>query len=106
MGGIGAGDVKLMAAVGALLGPAGLFRSAVCTALVGGIYAALALAASRSGREAAADYTKKVGAFLLTRDFACLKAGRTRTVKAPLLYYGVAIALGTLLSLYCKSAYR
>lgn len=101
MGGIGAGDVKLMAAVGALLGPAGLFRSALCTAIVGGIYAALVLAASRPGREVAAEYRKRAGAFLHTFDLAVLRSSSVK--KGPLLYYGAAIALGTLLSLLCKS---
>jgi prepilin peptidase CpaA len=104
MGGIGAGDVKLLAAVGALLGPVGLFHSALCTAIVGGMYAALVLAATRSGRQAAVEYKKKVGAFLLTMNIDGLKPDGTR--KGPLLYYGVAVALGTLLSLFCKGAYR
>lgn len=38
-GSIGAGDVKLMAAVGALIGPSGALISAVLAILVGGVYA-------------------------------------------------------------------
>lgn len=38
-GSIGAGDVKLMAAVGALIGPYGAFISGVLTLIVGGAYA-------------------------------------------------------------------
>jgi len=97
MGGIGAGDVKLMAAIGALLGPAGLFFSAVCSAVVGGVYAAVILAASRAGREAARGLWQKLGMLMLTQDIGGMKAAGTK--KGPLLYYGVAIAIGTFLYL-------
>ena len=46
-GGMGAGDVKLLAAVGALLGPSGVMKAFLCTALVGGAYAIILLAVSR-----------------------------------------------------------
>jgi len=39
MGGMGAGDAKLMGAVGGLLGPAGTFIAFLFTAIIGGIYA-------------------------------------------------------------------
>lgn len=42
-GGFGGGDVKLMGAVGSLGGTRLLLQSAVCTALVGGIWSALRL---------------------------------------------------------------
>ncbi len=102
MGGTGAGDVKLMAAVGALLGPAGLFRSALCTALVGGVYAGLLLVSSRRGREKCMECKERVRTFILTRDLADLKADTTK--KSPVLCYGAAIAVGTFLSLL-KGAY-
>jgi prepilin peptidase CpaA len=38
-GGIGAGDVKLMAAVGAMVGPYGALMSSLLAILVGGVYA-------------------------------------------------------------------
>ena len=39
LGGMGAGDVKLMAAFGALLGPSGILLAAVITAMVGALIA-------------------------------------------------------------------
>ena len=42
-GKMGAGDVKLMGAVGSILGPAGVFNAFLFTAIVGGIYAIIIL---------------------------------------------------------------
>ena len=42
-GSMGGGDVKLMAAYGALLGPSGILLAAVFAAVFGGIWAAVAL---------------------------------------------------------------
>lgn len=43
LGGMGGGDVKLMAGFGALLGPAKLFEAALWTALFGGLIAVAAI---------------------------------------------------------------
>jgi len=43
MGGLGGGDVKLMAAFGALLGPAGVLTAALLAAVAGALLAAAAL---------------------------------------------------------------
>jgi prepilin peptidase CpaA len=47
MGGMGGGDVKLMAAFGALLGPLGILTAAVLAAVIGGLMAAASLALRR-----------------------------------------------------------
>jgi len=39
MGGMGAGDVKLIGAVGSMLGPYMVLTAVLCTALIGGICA-------------------------------------------------------------------
>jgi prepilin peptidase CpaA len=51
MGGMGGGDVKLMAAFGALLGPLGILTAAVLASVIGGLMAAASLAL-RSRRKA------------------------------------------------------
>ena len=51
MGGMGGGDVKLMAAFGALLGPAGILTAALLTAIIGGMVAAVTLMADRRKRD-------------------------------------------------------
>ena len=48
LGAMGGGDIKLMAAFGALLGPYGILLAAVLAALIGALMAAAALAWKRS----------------------------------------------------------
>jgi prepilin peptidase CpaA len=50
LGGMGGGDIKLMAAFGALLGPSGILRAALLTALIGALLAAAVLAWNRNQR--------------------------------------------------------
>ena len=50
-GGTGAGDVKLFAAVGTLLGPAGILSAFLYTAIAGGILALLVALRRRRGRQ-------------------------------------------------------
>jgi prepilin peptidase CpaA len=47
LGGMGGGDVKLMAAFGALLGPVGILTAAVLASVIGGLMAAASLALRR-----------------------------------------------------------
>jgi len=94
MGGMGGGDVKLMAAMAAFAGLGRLAQLLITTALAGGAFAVMILVAH--------------GAFLplLRRAFAGLWRGnaaddlasnRPRKVYLP---YGVPIAVGTLLTFY------
>ncbi len=101
-GGMGAGDVKLLAAVGALLGPGGVFWAFLGTALAGGVYAVALLAGSRFRKEMGIRCKQGVGAFILTRNFRDLEPEMPASM--PVLCYGVAIAIGTFFSLL-KAAY-
>ncbi len=102
LGGLGAGDVKLLGAVGALKGPLFALYTALGTALVGGVIAVafllwrhelwstlkrltLACVLFMSGR-----WTGKKGALLLLE----------RTPYSSLFPYGLAISLGTIAA-YC-----
>jgi prepilin peptidase CpaA len=99
MGGMGAGDAKLMGAVGAVLGPRGVFNAAVFTAIIGGIYALMLLLAHR-----------KVGRSLITRSAATLKMfavtgqliqmPEAENEEKPKLCYGIAIASGALFTIW------
>jgi prepilin peptidase CpaA len=100
MGGMGAGDVKLMGAVGSYLGPEGVFVAFLCTAIVGGIYSIAALAASHQLRGAFRSYGFLIKSFIITGQM--LFPPPHNEVKKPVLCYGIAIAIGSLLSLIYK----
>jgi len=84
MGAIGAGDVKLLGALGAVLGPQALLSVAVYGALVGGLMSVCILASRGRLFVALGD--------ILVRRQPPARSGAT----AP---YGVAIAAGVLLSI-------
>ena len=97
VGGTGAGDVKLMGAVGALLGPSGVFTASVFTALIGGLYAlALLLTRFRLKGTYLCLHTM-FSSLLLGTGLSGLSADKTK--KMPVLNYGVAIALGVVFSI-------
>lgn len=87
LGGMGAGDVKLMGAVGGFLGAKGVLYAFLLTAVAGGIYAVVLMIFAGGFRKTASAFVN----FLYTRKFAYASLdGRT-----PKLCYGVAIAIGT-----------
>ena len=88
LGGMGAGDVKLFSAVGALTGPRILIVVFVFTGLLGGI-AALALALSRGRLR---ETLERTGSLML----GVRAAAGPDSLRLP---YGAVIAGGTLLSL-------
>ena len=95
-GGMGAGDTKLMGAIGGLLGPKGVFMAFLFTAIVGGIYALVLLTFHGYLKETVKRYGVILKAFILTQEFVYIPP--TQKEKKPKLCYGVAIALGTLIS--------
>ncbi len=94
MGGMGAGDAKLMGAVGAMIGVKGVIYAFICTAIIGGVYALVLMIIHRSRFKG---YFKKqmttLWTLVLTRKYIPdpIQAGQKR----PRLCYGLAIALGT-----------
>ena len=101
MGGMGAGDAKLMGAVGAVLGAKGVFVAFLFTAITGGVYALIIVLIKRQHfkgfftRQAAALKT-----FIYTRQF--IPISEDNNEKKPKLCYGIAIALGTLFSVFLE----
>lgn len=101
LGGMGAGDAKLMGAVGCILGPKGVLVASVLTALFGGVYAVFIILIS--GRY---PYIKgfllrhwiTLKAYLCTGHFVPIEA--SEAAELPKLRYGVAIALGTLMYVF------
>lgn len=100
MGGMGAGDVKLLAVIGALQGTLFVLTAAVYMALAGGILALIVLIF----RKGAWDRLKQIGMF-----FGGLRSG----MKMPLAMdkeglqttypYGVAIAIGSIAAVIFQS---
>jgi len=68
MGGMGAGDVKAMAALGALLGPSVIFQVFLYTGLVGGLMAILHYAFNHDLKTKCARGFKALRMFIYTRD--------------------------------------
>jgi prepilin peptidase CpaA len=92
MGGMGAGDVKAMAALGALLGPSATFQVFLYTGLFGGLLAIFHYALSHNLKEKCLEWIQAIKAFAYTRSFNSLKpAGRAEQLRFP---YAAAIAFG------------
>lgn len=97
LGGMGAGDVKLLGAVGAFVGPYGVFLAFLFTAITGGIYAIILLAVNGCLKESVLRFKTMLTTFLMTGNFVYMPP-LAKQQKLRLLY-GIAIAIGTLLSL-------
>jgi prepilin peptidase CpaA len=106
MGGMGAGDAKLLGAVGAVLGPKGVFLSFLFTAIAGGIYAVILLLRDpQYVRSFFMRHGFKTGTSAPTGQSVPAPAGRNEN--KPKLCYGIAIAAGTLFYLISEwTGYR
>lgn len=91
MGGMGGGDVKALAALGALLGPVTILHVFVYIALFGGLFSILHYLFSRNFLENAAGAGRALMAFAGTRDVEVLRPATTEKLRFP---YASAIAFG------------
>jgi prepilin peptidase CpaA len=101
MGGMGAGDAKLMGAVGAILGAKGVFIAFLFTAIIGGLYALILVLIKRQHFKGF--FTRQavtLKTFIFTRQF--IPISEDSNEKKPRLCYGIAIALGTLFSVFLE----
>ena len=98
LGGMAAGDVKLMAATGAFLGAKLTFAAVMGTILMGGILA-FAYIVLRGSRATWTRYVLMVKIFLATRRLTYLKPEATE-VAAQRFPYALAIASGTALGVW------
>ncbi len=95
MGGMGAGDAKLMGAVGSIIGLKGIFYASLLTAITGGIYAlVLFLLNIQFLKSFFSRHILTAKTFSHTGKFIPIPADNAE--KRPKLCYGVAIAIGTL----------
>jgi prepilin peptidase CpaA len=93
IGATGAGDVKLMAAIGSFLGPSLEFRAFLYSALAGGVLAVAVAARRGLLTDTVLGTTRLVTAPAMTRDAIVSSGPRNRFA------YGPAIAAGTLITL-------
>ncbi|MFO7982316.1 MAG: A24 family peptidase, partial [Desulfuromonadales bacterium] len=73
LGGMAAGDVKAMGALGAVLGPAAVFHVFLYTGLIGGVLGLLFSALSAEQRKKTNDQFDRFKVFLLTKDTSFMK---------------------------------
>ena len=96
LGATGAGDVKLMAAVGAILGPSMIVTAFLATALAGGAFAVI-VAVRRGRLQATLAGTRQLIASPTQGKEAIESAGRSNRFA-----YGPAIAVGTLVAVLMR----
>jgi prepilin peptidase CpaA len=99
LGGMGAGDVKLMAALGAWLGPAGAAWAALYAALAGGVMAIIVALARGYLRAALANIWTLLG-FWRFAGIRPLDGVTLATSKSPRLPYALPITAGLLVTLW------
>jgi prepilin peptidase CpaA len=96
MGGMGAGDVKLCAAIGAWIGPNQLFLALVFTGLAGGVMVLIWAAFGGFMK----DLFKSTGDLIFgSKESGETALGNTMRRKMP---YAPAIAIGTLISFFAR----
>jgi len=96
VGGMGAGDAKLLGAVGAVVGAEGVAYVAVFTGIYGGFYALILLAVHRDySRAMLSRGLATLKTFVLTKQY--IPAPNTfQARKKPELCYAIAIGLGSM----------
>jgi prepilin peptidase CpaA len=100
LGGTGAGDVKLMGAIGTFLGPWGVLNAFLWTALAGGLYAIGLIFFHSQLKLIRTEIFVAITGYFATRKLSFNKSQLES--KKPKLCYGVAIAIGTVISLFIK----
>jgi len=97
IGGMGAGDVKLMAGIGAWIGATATFYAFCVSAVVGGVIAVAMVLVRRRWRHHVQQFFKMVDEILVIRNPEALSAiAAQRKGTMLLLPYGIPIALGTI----------
>ena len=98
VGGVGAGDVKLLAALGSLLGPVSVFQIFLASAVFGGIFSLAAVIKAKAGRNIFQSVFNQVFCLITTKGAGM----RTPQGNQPLIGipYACAIAAGTLFVLF------
>jgi len=104
MGIMGAGDAKLMGAVGAVLGSRGVLNACLFTAVAGGIFAFILLLAHYRDFRFVNRTVETIQASLATKCLMRIPAVENK--EKPKLYYGIAIASGTIYTMWWVVSYN
>ena len=102
LGGMAAGDVKLMATVGAFLGPALVFQAALATYVCGGVLALVIVLLRRRARDAFANAGALLHPLLLRCYGVRLAPAQTPAASVGGMPYALAITGGTLVVLWWR----
>jgi prepilin peptidase CpaA len=102
VGGMGAGDVKLLAAVGSFIGAEGVFSAGIIAMLLGGLYA-MALIIARCGVRASLKQMPTIlkSCILMPGALEAFTPAKAQ----PQLRYALVIGLGTLMSQWMQTAF-
>ena len=100
MGVMGAGDAKLMGAVGAALGSRGVLNASLFTAVAGGVFSLILLLSHYRDFRFVTRAVETIQASLATKCFIRIPVAENK--EKPRLYYGIAIASGTLYTMWWK----
>jgi prepilin peptidase CpaA len=96
LGGMGAGDVKLMAAIGAMMGTSFVFYSFIYTALIGGIIGLIIIFKTNGFKNTIKSFLFNVVFLRSSLGSIILSNDKKSSISFP---YGIAIVLGTLCTL-------
>jgi prepilin peptidase CpaA len=104
LGGMGAGDVKLMGTVGSFLGAKATFEAFLLIALAGGVYSlALILIRRDVFRGFFSEKMMVLSCMVMLREYVPIQAQSENSGQKLRLKYGVAIAFGTITYMLLKS---
>jgi prepilin peptidase CpaA len=102
MGGMGAGDAKLLGAVGSFLGAKATFGAFIFVALAGGIYSLVIILIRRdSFKGFFSEKLMVLSSMVMLRQYVPIQSESSG--QKPRLKYGVAIAFGTMTYLLTKA---
>ncbi len=101
LGGMGAGDVKLLSAVGAILGPRLVFFAFIWTAIAGGVIAVTVMISRKAVMQTFRNLKILIQSWVIagSNSEANLTIRNQSLIKLP---YGVAIAVGTSLAVWLQ----
>lgn len=94
LGGVGAGDVKLLGALGSLMGPVLIFKIVLVSALFGGLFSLIFIIGKKTAKKVFVEIRNKVTFFILTKKVLPEKLDSGQKLSIP---YACAIAMGTVL---------